>query len=95
MRRRAVTTFSQIQLENGASRLYLGVHYGYDNYQGQVLGLAVADSILVRSNDPAAENLSIKDSPASVLNLTRTLLDKPALYGFFGKDTGALTLSNY
>jgi hypothetical protein len=92
---RAVTSFSQIQLENGASRLYLGVHFGYDNYQGQLLGLAVADTILTRSQDPAAENLRIKDSPASFRNLTRTLLDRPDLYGFFGKDTGAIGFAGH
>jgi hypothetical protein len=86
---RNVTTFSQAQLENGASRLYLGVHHGFDNLQGQLLGLAVADAIILRSNDPAAEGLRIKDSPASFVNLTRTLLRRPDLYGYFGKDSSS------
>ncbi|MDD5272070.1 MAG: vanadium-dependent haloperoxidase, partial [Methylovulum sp.] len=38
---RTVATFSQIQLENGRSRIYLGVHFGNDDYQGQTLGLTV------------------------------------------------------
>lgn len=85
---RSVTTFSQVQLENGASRIYLGVHFGFDNVQGQLLGLAIADSILKFSKDPAAAGVSIKDSPASLANITRTLLARTDLYGFFGKDTG-------
>ncbi|MGA3119921.1 MAG: vanadium-dependent haloperoxidase [Polyangiaceae bacterium] len=84
---RSVSTFTQIQLETGASRLYLGVHYGYDNLQGQLLGLEVADAIL-RSRDPAAQGLRAPDSPASLFNLERTLLARPDLYGLYGKDTG-------
>ncbi len=84
---RSATTFSQFQLENGASRIYLGVHYGFDNLQGQLLGLSVADTIIARSKDPAADGLSVKDSPASLLRLTQTLLSHTALYGYFGRDT--------
>ena len=46
---RSVITLSQLQLEIRARRLHLGVHYGNDNLQGQLVGLAVADAIL-RSN---------------------------------------------
>jgi hypothetical protein len=83
---RSVSTFTQVQLETGASRLYLGVHYGYDNFQGQLIGLEVADSIL-RSTDPAAVGLRIPDSRASLFNLERTLLARRDLYGFYGYDT--------
>jgi hypothetical protein len=83
---RKVTTFSQAQLENGASRLYLGVHWGFDNLQGQLLGLSVADSIITRSYDPASERVRLKDSPASANQIIRTLSAKPELYGYFGKD---------
>jgi PAP2 superfamily protein len=84
---RSVSTFSQLQLETGASRLYLGVHYGHDNLQGQLIGLGVADAIL-RSSDPAAQGLRIPDSPVSLFNLERTLLARRDLYGFYGRDTG-------
>jgi hypothetical protein len=84
---RSVSTFSQLQLETGASRLYLGVHYGNDNFQGQLIGLEVADAIL-HSNDPAARGLRIPESPASLFNLEHTLLTRSDLYGFYGKDTG-------
>jgi hypothetical protein len=84
---RLVSSFNQLQLETGASRLYLGVHYGWDNLQGQLIGLEIADAVL-RSNDPAAQGLRAPDSLVSELNLERTLLARPDLYGIFGKDTG-------
>jgi hypothetical protein len=83
---RSVTTFSQAQLENGASRLYLGVHFGHDNLQGQLLGLAVADTIIARSKDPAAVGLSIRRSHVSLEDLPHTLASRPDLYGVFGSD---------
>ncbi len=84
---RSVSTFTQLQLETGASRLYLGVHYGHDNFQGQLIGLEVADAIL-HSSDPAARGLRVPDSPASPFNLERTLLARRDLYGLYGDDTG-------
>ncbi len=84
---RSVSTFSQAQLENGASRIYLGVHFGYDNLQGQLLGLGVADTILL-SNDPAASGLALRDSEVSLARLEHTLIRRSDLYGVFGKDTG-------
>ena len=84
---RFVTTFSQAQLENGASRLYLGVHYGFDNLQGQLLGLQVSDTI-IRSNDPAAAGLKIvQTAPGSLRKIKNTLLKKPELYGYYGRST--------
>jgi membrane-associated phospholipid phosphatase len=79
-----------VQLENGASRLYLGVHYGFDNLQGQLLGLWVADTILLKSDDPAAAGVRPKESHASARNLARTFLLRPDLYGYFGRDTKGL-----
>ena len=81
---RSVTTFQQAQLENGASRLYLGVHFGYDNLQGQLLGLAVADDI-IRGRDPAAAGVFVRQSPVSLDNLERTLAARPELYGYYGE----------
>jgi len=79
---RTVSSFSQAQLENGASRLYLGIHYGFDNLQGQLVGLAVADRI-IRSADPAACGLRVRPSQVSLRHITRTLLSRPDLYGLF------------
>jgi hypothetical protein len=85
---RTVLTFTQAQLENGASRLYLGVHFGFDNLQGQLLGLAVADEI-IRSSDPAAAQVHVRSSPASLSEIEHTLLSQPQLYGYFGESTDA------
>ena len=85
---RTVKSFTQAQLENGASRLYLGVHFGYDNLQGQLLGLSVADTIIQSSHDPATEGLTVKkDSAGSYSKIKKTLLKKPELYGYFGQIT--------
>lgn len=83
---RTVSTFTQTQLENGASRLYLGVHFGFDNFQGQLLGTSVADAIILRSGDPAAAGVKVKESPVSIDRLERTLLRHPELYGLFESD---------
>lgn len=77
---REVSSFSQVQLENGRSRIYLGVHYGNDDYQGQSLGLAVADTIIKSQKDPAATRLSIYKGNRNVANLNN-------LYGIFTKNS--------
>ena len=85
---RTVSTFTQAQLENGASRLYLGVHFGYDNLQGQLLGLSVADTMIQSNRDPATDGISfVTDSAGSYSNLEETLLSNPDLYGYFGETT--------
>ena len=89
---RSVSTFTQAQLENGASRIYLGVHFGFDNLQGQLLGLAVADTIVAQSNDPAAQGVHWTAAPATVSALTSSLFSALAarllantkVYGYFG-----------
>jgi hypothetical protein len=81
---RTVSTFSQAQFENGASRLYLGVHFGFDNLQGQLLGVAVANTV-VHSNDPAAAGLVINRSNLlSEETVRRILLRSHETYGYFG-----------
>ncbi|WP_374089470.1 vanadium-dependent haloperoxidase [Methylomicrobium lacus] len=86
---RDVSTFSELQLENGQSRIYLGVHFGIDNYQGQSLGLAVADAIIHEHKDPATKGLAIykgKPTVASARNLYSLLVKDSANSGFFGRD---------
>ena len=63
------------------------MHWGYDNLQGQLIGLGVADAVL-RSNDPAAEGFRVVDSRVSLHNIENTLESRTDLYGLFGKDTG-------
>ncbi|MGD0961227.1 MAG: vanadium-dependent haloperoxidase [Methylomonas sp.] len=84
---RGVSSFSQLQLENGESRLYLGVHFGNDNFQGQTLGLSVADLIINQQIDPAIQGLRVyrgNSSVASGANLHRILVNDSADSGFFG-----------
>jgi hypothetical protein len=42
---RSFGSFSEAIAENGQSRIYLGVHWQFDNVQGQALGKEVADYI--------------------------------------------------
>jgi len=84
---RSVTTFSQLQLETGRSRVYLGVHFGTDNYQGQTLGLTVADAIINYKTDPAVSDLTVywgNSSVANNKNLRSILIADSANSGFFG-----------
>ena len=39
---RSFTTFSQAMAENGRSRVYLGIHWNYDDIQGQLVGQEIA-----------------------------------------------------
>ena len=84
---RNVSTFSQLQLENGQSRLYLGVHFGNDNYQGQTLGLSVADAIIGTHTDPASVGVNIYTGGASVASaphLYNLLVSGSSNSGFYG-----------
>ncbi len=86
---RKVSTFTQLQLENGRSRIYLGVHYGNDDFQGQSLGLAVADEIIEDQKDPAVRGLTIyrgNANVASAKNLHRIFVANSDLSGFYGLD---------
>ena len=78
---------SKAQLENGASRIYLGVHYGFDNLQGQLLGLAGAD-MNIKSNDPAATKLTVRIRPFPSRESGIPCREFPELYGYFGREPG-------
>lgn len=43
---RSFSSFSAAAQENGMSRIYLGIHYGFDNVEGQAIGNAVADYVV-------------------------------------------------
>lgn len=84
---RQVSTLTQLQLENGRSRVYLGVHYGNDDFQGQSLGLSVADAILDSQQDPAVKGVKLfkgKKNVATAKNLRTLFVDYSELSGFFG-----------
>lgn len=43
---RGVSSLTQIEADNGLSRIYGGIHFSFDNEAGQSLGRAVADDVL-------------------------------------------------
>lgn len=50
---RSFRTLSQAEAENGQSRIYLGVHWQFDNQQGMAMGRQVADYVFQRGLVPA------------------------------------------
>ena len=50
---RTYTSFSQAAEENGDSRIYLGVHWRFDDTYGQQLGREVADHVYENDFTPA------------------------------------------
>ena len=84
---RDVSTFTQLQLENGRSRIYLGVHFPNDDYQGQILGVSVADQIINAQLDPAISGLSVYKGSATVgtgANLRKLFVNNSSVSGFTG-----------
>jgi len=65
------------------------VHFGNDDFQGQNLGLAVADTIIKKHKDPAVYDVSIYNggrNVASARNLYDILVENSANSGFYGLD---------
>lgn len=52
---RSFDSFSQAAQENGESRIYLGIHFGFDNIQGQVVGRNVADYVIAHALNPVTK----------------------------------------
>lgn len=46
---RTFTSLSDARIENGRSRVYLGIHWNYDDIDGQVTGMGIADQIYAAS----------------------------------------------
>src|SRR5262249_28130266 len=53
---RQVTSLSQIEEENGLSRIYGGIHYSFANEQGQRVGREVAKAALQRGPRALKDN---------------------------------------
>lgn len=49
---RSFNSFSQAAQENGASRVWLGIHFSFDNIQGQAVGRNVADYVIAHALGP-------------------------------------------
>jgi hypothetical protein len=84
---RDVSTFTQLQLENGRSRVYLGVHYANDDFQGQSLGLSVADQIINEHKDPAVDDVSVYrggKNVATAQHLYSIFVKNAVNSGFYG-----------
>jgi hypothetical protein len=45
---RSFTRLSDASIENGRSRIYLGVHWDFDDYLGRAAGNSIADAIFAR-----------------------------------------------
>jgi PAP2 superfamily len=50
---RSFSTLSQAEIENGRSRIYLGIHWDFDCTQGIAQGRAVADFVMRHTFEPA------------------------------------------
>jgi hypothetical protein len=49
---RSFTSFSQAAAENGRSRIYLGIHWNFDDIQGEALGRSVGDWVFQNAGQP-------------------------------------------
>jgi len=73
---RTVQSLSQFESENGLSRIYGGIHYSFDNLEGQAVGSKVAAYVLangphlVTSTDAAPPQVSIDLYPGISLSGT-------------------------
>ena len=66
---RSFTSLSQAMAENGRSRVYLGIHWDFDDYEGQYLGQGVAREISSNYFQPIPEPTTL-----TLLVLSSTLL---------------------
>ena len=87
---RTFKTFSQAVEENGRSRIYLGIHWQFDNTEGQKLGRTIADFVFANAMErdhgghdhsgsiaaPQVKFIALDDSTTTPSVIT--LIDTPA-----------------
>ncbi|MEL7337190.1 MAG: vanadium-dependent haloperoxidase, partial [Planctomycetota bacterium] len=60
---RSFDSFSEAMAENGRSRVYLGIHFDFDDTVGQEVGVAVAESVSQQFNVVGQDNDSGNRNP--------------------------------
>jgi len=68
---RSYDSFSQAARENGMSRIYLGIHWSFDNIEGQATGNSVADYVSAHELlpvTPKVKHPAHKTEPASMFS---------------------------
>jgi RHS repeat-associated protein len=79
---RSFTSFSQAAYENGRSRIYLGVHWNFDDSFGQVMGNQIADYIQANYLQPlAGPSVSATLSHDTGISDLDSLTSNPAVRG--------------
>ena len=68
---RSYSSFSQAAAENGQSRIYLGIHWSFDNTEGQAQGREVADYVFQHVLTPTARGGVRAGRRAKVLSPSR------------------------
>jgi hypothetical protein len=68
-------SFSSAAAENGISRIYLGIHWSFDNLEGQQVGRNVANDVFAHALQPVRRHHSLPEHrPLELLSLERTAL---------------------
>lgn len=80
--KRTFNSFSEAQIENGRSRVYLGIHFDFDDLIGQEVGQAVAASVVsdfVAAEDQTLTVRAYGSEPGALFNI---LVDGDILASF-------------
>ena len=70
---RSYTTFSQAAAENARSRIYLGIHWNFDDSFGQSMGRKVADYTTSRELRPHSGHGGHRNDPLNSSHVVATM----------------------